>query len=430
MGKHLGARQSFLLCLLALVSGCDGSSSAPGVPPDADSGTIETDAAPPEPINCAESMGAQDADGDGFSRAKNDCDDCNMAIGPGALDVPGNGVDEDCSGMDAPMAPPPCDGELEPDAQEAESAARVLGVCESHSKNSRLPGLIEAQWENLAGENAPLIDPKQVWLPTKFGTMPAREGQRLLVLSTGVARDVNDDDYTPDCDRFNATRGPEGAWTGASEPPGDYPRDSSQCPKGSGSENALGYNEVVLSLTLRAPTNVKSLEFDSLFLTYEYPDFVCSKFNDFFVVLMGDPPSALKNDDFELAGDKVANILFDSEGDPIGVNSGLLAVCEKAARGRVARPIECQQGPALLADTGFDRDESICASKLTSQPDIGGASTGWLYTSVPVKPGEVFTLRFMLWDSGDPLLDSTVLIDNFRWSLQEQDIITGPISGG
>jgi hypothetical protein len=41
-----------------------------------------------------------DADGDGFF-TNQDCDDGNAAIHPGATDIPGNGVDEDCSGADA-----------------------------------------------------------------------------------------------------------------------------------------------------------------------------------------------------------------------------------------------------------------------------------------------------------------------------------------
>lgn len=61
----------------------------------------------------------QDADGDGYGNAavsqtgcsaivgyvtnSDDCDDNNNAIYPGAVDVPGNGIDEDCSGMDAPL---------------------------------------------------------------------------------------------------------------------------------------------------------------------------------------------------------------------------------------------------------------------------------------------------------------------------------------
>src|SRR5439155_7781462 len=41
-----------------------------------------------------------DGDGDGFSSAV-DCNDANTAIHPGAVDIVGNGVDEDCDGRDA-----------------------------------------------------------------------------------------------------------------------------------------------------------------------------------------------------------------------------------------------------------------------------------------------------------------------------------------
>lgn len=43
-----------------------------------------------------------DADNDGFTVESGDCNDANPFIKPGAIDVPADGIDQDCSGEDAP----------------------------------------------------------------------------------------------------------------------------------------------------------------------------------------------------------------------------------------------------------------------------------------------------------------------------------------
>jgi putative metal-binding protein/hemolysin type calcium-binding protein len=54
-------------------------------------------------MNC-ESVTTWDADADGVGGPA-DCDDGDAGIHPGALDVPGDGIDQDCSGTDAPVVP-------------------------------------------------------------------------------------------------------------------------------------------------------------------------------------------------------------------------------------------------------------------------------------------------------------------------------------
>lgn len=59
---------------------------------------------PSEPTNAATCADPNDdIDGDGY--CENDCDQMNAAIHPGANDVPGDGIDQDCDGTDAGAAP-------------------------------------------------------------------------------------------------------------------------------------------------------------------------------------------------------------------------------------------------------------------------------------------------------------------------------------
>ncbi len=60
----------------------------------------------------------------------------------------------------------------------------------------------------------------------------------------------------------------------------------------------------------------------------------------------------------------------------------------------------CPSGPAALGGTGFETH----------------GATGWLETSAPVTPGSTTTLFLAVWDSGDGVLDSTVILDGFAWS--------------
>lgn len=73
---------------------------------------------------------------------------------------------------------------------------------------------------------------------------------------------------------------------------------------------------------------------------------------------------------------------------------------------------------AALQDTGFEGSVSgQCEYPWGTFPDCpNGASTGWMTLEAPVQPGETIRIVFALFDQGDADLDTTVLIDNFRWS--------------
>jgi hypothetical protein len=75
------------------------------------------------------------------------------------------------------------------------------------------------------------------------------------------------------------------------------------------------------------------------------------------------------------------------------------------------KTFDCALGTDQLAGTGFET----------------GAATGWLVTQAPAEPNTQITLRFVVYDSGDGVLDSTTIIDGFHWLPIAPDVGTNPI---
>lgn len=389
-------------------AGQDGGSSAA---PDASFGDAAINVDPPETStqrppdpNC---QAGNDADGDGFTLEQGDCNDCDKAVNPGAFDFPGNSFDEDCSGKPAESAEAECDRGLDIASSAAEDAARAIGLCKFTSMDKRDWGVISARFTTADGSGE-LDSPLQVGLLPKFGVALPRAGATILALSSGVARAPDQPGYTrPLSDAFEAD-------DQGHTPPQGFPKASSVCPSTviDGLFRRV-LNQAALEVKIRVPTNAFSLSFDSIFYSYEYPDFICQPFNDFFITLL--EPHA--------QGD--GNIVFDSNGDPIGVNNGLLAVCDPALQDPDAvKKFECLQGTTLLNGTGFGAGEYSSRGLFGETVGGGGASTGWLTTLSPVSAGSVITLRFAVWDTGDSDMDSTVLIDRFGWSVEQPKTAT------
>jgi len=224
-----------------------------------------------------------------------------------------------------------------------------------------------------------------------------------LALSTGSARAEQQPDYDRGCDALDDGDCDPDCDEDGALPPAGYPKPSSSC-EFSASGDGLAYDQAALELKLRVPSNANGFAFDSMFYTHEFPDYICLDYNDFFAVFK-EPRDGASAD---------SNILFDVNHDPIGVDSALFAVCDPDAP--TLKPFACAQGTALLKGTGFGPHEQRCG---LSDGSSGGGATGWLKTTAPVEPGSVITLRFAIWDTGDPFLDSTALLDHFSWSTFE-----------
>ncbi|MBX3207183.1 MAG: choice-of-anchor L domain-containing protein [Labilithrix sp.] len=342
-----------------------------------------------DPTKCRESNGVDD-DGDGYTEAEGDCDDCRRAINPGAYDYPGNKIDEDCSGTpdDEPAG---CDVGAALDDPDARAAVRALGLCRWSTAGAagkdKTWGVVAARY--VKPDGTPLTEPLSHGILSSFGVNEPRDGKSFLALSSGTAR-------APDMPGYKDILGFRKGYT--SGVPAGYPKESPACP---GTVSGLAHDGAALELEIRVPTNVKSFHVDQNFFTVEFPGYVCSKYNDFYVLDM-DPKVPDYPD---------GNVAFDSAGNPISVNNALLQVCK--ARTIDGRRYDCPLGPSSLTGTGFD----------TVHDDYSPAphaATGWLTTYAPAPPGKVIRLRFAIWDSSDGNLDSTVLVDRFEWSDSEQ----------
>lgn len=321
-----------------------------------------------------------DSDGDGYTPSSGDCNDCDANANPGALDVIGNNVDEDCNGT-ADDTQTTCDanivdvGYLDPN-----DAARAIGLCHFATAGDKKWGVLSAKY--VKADGSPGINDVSHGLLTGFGpNVNPQEGKRLLALSSGAARQPSDTGY----------QNPGGYDTGimGTAPPG-FPKDSPACSVQTANDKTT-WNPIALELQIRVPSNAKSFKFNFDFYTWEFPGYVCTQYNDFFVALQSPAPANAQS----------GNISFDTQGNPVSVNNGFLEVCSPQNAG--GKNFPCSLGPSQLQGTGFENH----------------AATGWLETQSPVTPGSEITLRFAIWDMGDPVLDSTVLIDKFVFSAEE-----------
>ena len=114
------------------------------------------------------------------------------------------------------------------------------------------------------------------------------------------------------------------------------------------------------------------------------------------------------------------NISFDANHNPVSVNNAFFTECDAST---------CSDASSCSCTGGSDSVRAY----FNTVTDAG--ATSWLQTSAPVTGGEVFTLDLIIFDAGDRernnksngwghLRDSLVLLDHFEWKYDSTTITT------
>jgi hypothetical protein len=363
-----------------------------------------------------------DADMDGFTTCAGDCCDsweCSKPglVNPGAFDAAGNMFDDDCNGVadDTLLL---CDQGIASNTTSGMEFARAIDICQTATETDKKWGVIDAKITLADGTGTP--DPEGHAVRPRFGTgVLPQGGVNLAIISSGGAAAKGD--TNPGYHDFVSY---SHLGTNTSAYPQDfYMANGNQIPNAPGCNPPSGTtanDPVMLTFRVRVPTNALSFKLYTNFYSAEFPEWTCSSFNDFFVVLLdsqyaGDPPNPMdKNLAFYTPPNSMMKI-------PVGVNlghgnTGLFTQCVNGTTGCSGQSgsISTCVGTNLLAGTGFDDpNPNSCDPN-----SLEGGATGWLETRGNVVPGEIITLRIAIWDTSDHAWDSLAVVDGFQWSTE------------
>jgi hypothetical protein len=319
------------------------------------------------------------------------------------FDIPGNGCDDDDNGI--VDDPPACDGSLATTGP-AGDFAKALGLCTGTKPavaDATHWGVVSATYTQGYSNTTP-PDANQHGIMSKFGTnVNPRQGSALGSLSSGYA--ANQDGCGTTTFKYGCPM------TGAGAAPPGYPKAAGSCPI----DNTA--NDVsALVLQIKVPANAKGFAYDFNFYSGEWPEWVCTSFNDSFVAWLTSAAFSGKSGDF--------NISFDSKGNPVSVNNNFFQACSPANATvgcmGTSSTDTCSLGNSELQGTGF----FITGDSACGQSDSGGGATGWLTTQAPAQAGETMTIQFIVWDTGDQAYDSSVLLDNWNWQPAPTSVTT------
>ncbi len=296
-----------------------------------------------------------DNDKDGFNACV-DCNDNDPNVNPGAFDVPGNNVDDDCNGkIDDVVA---CDANIASNTKDGSDFAHAMEMCD--------PWVVSATFPTVADDRAHQVAPD-------WGAFKVQAGASMAALSNGIAADEDDTGYV--APQTGTNFGKMGT---------PYPLTPAQfaCGNGTLSDPTTVNDYTELDVSLKVPTNANSFQLDVNYLTTDAPEWPCSQYDDQALVLL---------ESKSFTGD----VLVDATGRHMSVNSPYMVVSDATS----------------LQGTGMEVP--------AQNNQLAGGATGWMTITAPATPGDTIKLRFIVFDAQDAIYDSQILADHFRWSTQK-----------
>lgn len=384
-----------------------------------------------------------DVDGDGWTPCQGDCCEHTQSgcaaepalVNPGAYEVADNGLDDNCDNLIDNTDSRLCSSRSITTTTTGRQLAEAMDLCTFvDEEHIRKPwGVLSSTLSNVSGTVAP--HPLQSGVLTQFGPLAPSPitptaGATMALLSTGEARGQGNDDYS----------GLNRVFFRRSQAPATYLnahagtlQTRAGCPEG----DVQVWDSIRYRLRIRAPTNAKGFSYRFRFVSREYPKYLCSEYNDFFLALLNSQHAEIPAD---------TNISFDAANNPISINNAFFTTCEAMTCSKTfagsGAPVDIYRWSDSNNDGCIDvlscDANNLCANALGACPDgaaevqtyaattTGAGATSWLTTSAPIVPGEIFTLDFHLWDTGDGDLDSLVILDDFKWLLEATTLGTRP----
>ena len=312
-----------------------------------------------------------------------------------------------------------CDTGLPSNSTDPLQYAAAMDLCQTTTELGTAPGIIWGTFTLSSGTGTPAAQSHAIRSAFGSGNSP-RFGSAMVVLSTGAAAATGQTNPSFAAFQPGSNNGTSSAmpadWLTANS--GTIPKPPA-CPPSSA---ITAYDPVMLTLRIRVPGNARSFSLAANFFSSDYPENVCGPYDDVFVALL----------DSGFAGapaNPVDKNLATYTGYLLGLdlayaNTGLFTQCINGAMGCVAgTPSTMYTCTSTSGLTGTGMDTAAPADSCGTSGGMVGGGTDWLMLRGNVIPGEIITLRFALWDTGDGTYDSVVILDNFQWS--SQPVTTG-----